>query len=139
MNIGKLKKFTFVDITKNNNQYIYIYLLFSKKFFKKLFFKLTFEAKFPHYLYTDIMKVMRNEGYYFEDLTDTSTNLSIGAVKVLLFSSADQTKYSTDHNQWKLNFFENAMRKQRNYKDEYDEKYSYPGDLGLHDAWENIK
>jgi hypothetical protein len=85
------------------------------------------------------MKVMRNEGYYFEDLIDTSTNLSIGAVKVLPFSSADETKYSTDHNHWKLNFFEDALRKQRNYKDKYDEKYGHPDDLGLHDAWENIK
>ncbi|MCK5604510.1 hypothetical protein KAR91_21655 [Candidatus Pacearchaeota archaeon] len=111
-----MKKFTFVDIERNNNQYTYIYLLFSKKFFKNLFFKFTFESKFPHYNYTDIMKVMRNEGYYFEDLIDSSTNLSIGTVKVMPFSSADETKYSSDHNHWNLNFFENAMSKQENHK-----------------------
>ncbi len=139
MNIGKLKKFTFVDIANDNNQYTYTYLLYSKKFFKKLFFKLTFESKFPHYNYTDIMKVMRNEGYYFEDLIDSGTNLSIGTVNVMPFSSADETKYSSDHNYWNLNFFEDALSKQENHKDEYDEKYGHPDDLGLHGAYENIK
>ena len=137
MNIGKLKKFAFVDIANNNNQYIYIYLLYSKKFLKQLFFKLSFESKFPHYLFTDIMKVMKNEGYDFEDLINSSTNLSIGTVKVMPFSSADETKYSSDYNHWKLNFFEDAMSKQENYQDEYDEKYGSSNDLGLHDAWAN--
>jgi len=138
MHRGKLKKFTFVDITEENKQYKYIYLLYAKKLFKKLFFKLTFESKLPYYMFTDIMKVMRNEGYYFEDLIGTNTDLSIGTVKVVSFSSADETQYTTDDNYWNLNFFEDALSKQRNYKGEYDKKYGHPEDIGLHDAWENI-
>ena len=135
MNIGELKKFTFVDIENGNNHYVYIYLLYSKNFFKKLFFKLTFESKFPHYVFTDIMKVMRNEGCYFENLVGTSTELSIGTVKVVPFSSADETKYGTDHNCWQANFFKDARGKQENYIDEYNEKYGHPEELGLHDAY----
>jgi len=139
MNIGTLQKCLFVDIIKENNNYTYIYLLYSKKFFKKLFFKLTFKSKLPFYLFTDIRKIMRNEGYYFEDLINKDTELSIGNIGVILFTSLDEVKYSIDYNYWHSHFFDDALDRQQIFKDDYKKKFGHPNDIGLFEAYENIK
>lgn len=136
MNIGKLKKFTLVDIKVENNVYKYIYLLNSKKFFKSLHFKLIFNSKLPFYLFTDIMKVMKNEGYLFEDLIDREVELSIGTVLVNQFSQTDYEKYSSNHDAWKTLFFDDAFNSQQKLQKEYENEFGYPDDLGLHEAWD---
>lgn len=139
MNIGKLKSFTLVDIYKKNNEYTYTYLLYSKKIFKKLFFKFQFISRLPFYNFTDIMKVMANEGYYFEDLINKNIKISIGNLSVNFFSDSDSIKYSTDYNNWKSTHFDNAFEKQQKYNEEYDSKHGHPSNLGLYDAYNNIK
>lgn len=136
MNIGKLKKFTLVDIKIENNEYKYIYLLNSKKFFKTFYFKLIFSSKLPFYLFTDIMKVMKNEGFFFEDLIDREIELSIGKVSVSEFSELDYDRYSDNHNSWISNFFDDAFNNQKKLQKEYENKFGYPDDLGLHEAWD---
>lgn len=138
MDIGRLRKSIFADIHKNKNIYIYTYLLFSTKWFKKKYFKLTFQAKYPHYWFTDIMKVSRNEGYFFEDFLKSDVDLSIGTVSAAPFNSKDEELFSKKYKFWKYTLLNDALKKQREYKDKYDSKYGQPEDLGLHKAWKNI-
>jgi len=138
MNIGKLKGYSFVDIHLTEKKYTYAYFIYSKKFLKQLCFNLNFTSQYPYYLYLDIMKVMRNEGYFFEDLIDKKTFLSIGVVKVKRFSQNDIDNFSNNYKNWKLNYFAKALKKQNDYKASYDKKYGHPDDIGLHAAYKNI-
>ena len=83
------------------------------------------------------MKVMRNEGYSFENLIDKSISLSIGSVQVVEFSASDNNKFKTDYNFWQSTFFRKAREKQDKYIDEYEKGFGAPDDLGLHGAYEN--
>jgi hypothetical protein len=139
MNIGKLKKCLFVDILRNDEEYTYFYLLYSKKFFKTLFFKMTFKSKLPFYTFTDIRKVMRHKGFYFEDLINKITDLSIGNIVVEEFTLEDEKLYSTDHYYWNINFFDDALDKQQIFKEEYNDEFGHPDDIGLFEAYKNIK
>ena len=138
MNIGKLNKFCLVDIEKDEDIYKYTYLLQSQKlFFKKFNWKLYFFSKLPFYLFTDIGKVFINEGYFFEDLIDKKTNLSIGITKVEKFSKQDSDFYSKKYSHWFSSHFNKAFEKQKKFKKDYEDNYGYPKDLGLHKAWES--
>ena len=137
MKIGKLKESLFVDIScSDDGWYTYTYLLYSEKLFSKHYFKLTLQSEMPFYLFTDIMKVIRFEGYFFEDLINVPVDLSIGIIVVDPFSQSDESHYTKDSSYWRSIFFEEAMNKQQTFKDEYIVKYGHPDDLGLYDAYE---
>ena len=138
MYIGKLNKYCLVDIVNDNDKNTYLYLLQSKRFFKKLDWKLTFISELPFYLFTDISKVFINEGYFFEDLIDRDIKISIGTINVRRFTKEDNDLYSNNYSLWHSNYFDKAIDKQQKLKKDYEDKFGYPQDLGLHEAWKNV-
>lgn len=111
----KLHNLKFVNIEKNGDEYVYIYVVSAKLNFKNKYLKMLFTSRLPDYMWTEIQKAMAKNCIYFEDLTEGEPqNIKIGSIAYSYFSDADFKKYSTNIKQWQ-SFLKKAVDKQRTF------------------------
>lgn len=127
----KVANVKLVEIKKDTEGYIYIYVGVIKSFFKKTFIKITFSSKLPHYMWKEIVReiqsIMLDENKTIDDLIKktTPTVLKIGKILFERFNESDITKYSTNIVHWQK-LLEESIDRQMELESKYNEKYGTP-------------
>lgn len=122
----KLHNLELVEMKSNDDNYIYIYAVLAKSFFKKKYLKFIFNSDLPHYWWTEIQKVMTRNNLYFEDLTENEpVDLEIGTFSYSQFSDKDLSKYGTTVNGWRK-LRKEAVVTQRAFVNTHNEKHGEP-------------
>lgn len=132
----KLHNLKFVGIEKNDNEYVYTYVVSAKSNFKNKYLKMIFTSQLPDYMWTEIQKAMTKSSIYFEDLTEKEPrDIKIGSLTYSYFSNVDFEKYGTDIKQWQ-SFLGEAVDKQRTFVEEENKKNpNRPKLYEIYDLW----
>ena len=132
----KLHNLKFVDIEKNGNEYLYVYVVSAKSNFKNKYLKMIFTSPLPDYMWTEIQKAMTKNSIYFEDLTKGEPrDVKIGHLTYSYFSDTDFEKYGTDIKQWQ-SFLNKAVDKQSSFVAQENKKNpNRPKLYEVYDLW----
>lgn len=128
--------YSFADINKESEIYTYSYLFTLKSFLRKKFYVISFKSKLPHYVFTDILYILKmklhNENKYIEDIIEAKIeiDLQIGLLSFSEFTESDLKKYSKKKENWQK-YLDSALDKQEEFEKEYEEKHGGHPDLNL--------
>lgn len=120
-------EFTFINIEKDNvsETYSYTYIITIKIFVMKIYYKILFKSKLPHYVFTDILHVLKikfkPDNKSIEDIIESNEqiDLGIGQFYIKPFTYNDKINFTTNKKKWKI-FLNKALLKQNNYEKEYN-------------------
>jgi len=127
-------KVNFLNIELNQGKYVYTYGFANKLFFIfKIYYKFTFVLDLPHYWFTELEKLLIENGFTF-DVTPKNKELKldrIGTYRYDYFTLEDHDKYGKNVNQWQ-HLTDEAVKEQIKLCNEYEKLHGMPDLSWLH-------